>query len=209
MLRVDRRFDNRYLYSVSYTLAKSDGNVPSGGINSRITQSEAPALDEGPAVNDRRHALVASGSVLLPYDISLGAVWQVRSSMPFSALAGVDLNGDGVVTDYVPGTTRNIGNRESARMLEAVNAWRVSRGLGTLPASQIDENDYTAVDVRVSKTLAVGGTRRLELIGQVFNVFGHDNLQAAWVTNALSNQFGRIRQAFNRRQGEVAIRFAW
>jgi hypothetical protein len=209
MLRVDRRFDNRFLYTVSYTLAKSDGDVPSGGINSRVTQSEAPELDEGPAVNDRRHALVASGSVLLPYDINLGAVWQLRSAMPFSALAGVDLNGDGVVTDYVPGTTRNLGNRENGRMLDAVNAWRTSRGLGTIDESQIDTNDFNSFDVRASKSFALGGMRRLELIGQVFNVFGRDNLAAAWVTNALSNQFGRSRQAFNRQQGEVAIRFAW
>lgn len=209
LLRVDRRFDNRFLSTVSYTLAKSDGNVPSGGINSRVTQSEAPGLDEGPAVNDRRHALVASGSVLLPYDVSLGAVWQLRSAMPFSALAGVDLNGDGVVTDYVPGTTRTVGNRENGRMLQAVNAWRASRGLGAIAESQIDTNDYNSFDVRVSKALALGGARRLELIGQVFNVFGRDNLGAAWVTNALSNQFGRIRQSFNRQQGEVAIRFAW
>ena len=209
MLKLDRRFDDRFLYTVSYTLASSDGNVPSGGINSRVTQSEAPNLDEGPAVSDRRHALVASGSVLLPYDVSLGAVWTVRSSMPFSATAGVDLNGDGVNTDYVPGTTRNLGNRENGRMLQGVNTWRGSRGLAAIPESQIDENDYTAVDVRATKAFALGGTRKLELIGQVFNLFGRDNLQGAWVTNALSNQFGRIRQAFNRQQGEVAVRFLW
>ncbi|MBI2186976.1 MAG: TonB-dependent receptor [Acidobacteria bacterium] len=209
MLKLDRRFDNRFLYTVSYTLAKSDGNVPSGGINSRVTQSEAPQLDEGPAVNDRRHALVASGSVLLPSEVSLGAVWQLRSVMPFSATAGVDLNGDGVNTDYVPGTTRNLGNRDNGRMLQAVNQWRASRGLGAIPESQIDANDYKAIDLRVSKAFTLGGMRRLELIGQVFNLFGRDNLAAAWVTNALSNQFGRIRQAFNRQQGEVAVRFVW
>ena len=55
---------------------------------------------------------MASGSVLLPYDINLGGVWTLRSTMPFSARAGRDLNGDGVATtDYVPGTTRNQGNR--------------------------------------------------------------------------------------------------
>lgn len=209
MLRLERRLDNRYLYAVSYTLAKSDGNVPSGGINSRITQSEAPELDEGPAVNDRRHALGVSGAVMLPYGVSLGGAWSVRSTMPFSATAGVDLNGDGVVTDYVPGTTRNIGNRNDARMLEAVNTWRASRGMAAIPASQINKNDYNSVDLKLSKAFALAGSRKLELIAQAFNVLGRDNLQAAWVGNALSNQFGRIRQALNRQQGEVAIRFAW
>ena len=102
-----------------------------------------------------------------------------------------------------------MGNRDSVRMLDAVNAWRASRGLTVIPASQIGENDFSSVDLKVSKSFAFAGTQRLELIAQVFNVFGRDNLQAAWVTNALSNAFGQIRQALNRQQGEVAIRFAW
>jgi hypothetical protein len=209
MLRLDRRFANRFQSMVSYTLAKSDGNVPSAGVTSRVTQSEAPNLDQGPTVSDRRQVLVASGSVLLPYDISFGGVWTLRSTMPFSALAGADLNGDGVNTDYVPGTTRNLGNRENSRMLQAVNTWRASRGLAAIPESQIDTNDYNSIDLRASKSISVWGTQTIEVIGQVFNILGRDNLQGAWVTNALSNQFGQIRQAFNRQQGEIAIRFAW
>ena len=34
-------------------------------------------LDEGPSNGERRHAVVASGSVLLPYDITIGALWTV------------------------------------------------------------------------------------------------------------------------------------
>jgi len=40
-------------------------------------------LDWGPANIDRRQDLVASGSVNLPWKFSLGAIWQIRSSMPF------------------------------------------------------------------------------------------------------------------------------
>ncbi len=209
MVRLDKRFDSRYMYLLSYTLAKSDGNLLSPGISSRITQAENPALDWGPAANDRRHVLVASGSVLLPYDVTLGGVWTLRSTMPFSATAGRDLNGDALVTDYVPGTTRTMGTRDNARMLEAVDAWRAVNGLGPIVASQIDTNAYQGFDMRVSKSFPLGGNRKLELIGQVFNVFGTDNLQADWVTNALSNAFGRSLQAFNRQQAELAMRFAW
>ena len=63
--------------------------------------------------------------------------------------------------------------------------------------------------MRVSKAFTLGGNRRVELIAQVFNVFGTDNLQAAWTTNALSNSFGRILNAFNRQQAELAVRFAF
>lgn len=209
MVRLDKRFDARYAYLVSYTLAKSDGNLASGGISSRITHAENPALDSGPAANDRRHVLVASGSVLLPYDVTLGGVWTVRSTMPFSAIAGRDLNGDALVTDYVPGTTRAVGTRDNARMLEAVNAWRAVNALGPIPGSQIDTNRYNGFDMRISKSFPLGGVRKLELIGQVFNVFGSDNLEAAWSTNALSDSFGRILQAFNRQQAELAVRIAF
>jgi hypothetical protein len=210
MMRLDKRFDNRYMYLVSYTLAKTDGNLASPGITSRVTQPENPALDQGPAANDRRHVLVVSGSVLLPYDVTLGGVWTLRSTLPFSAIAGTDLNGDAFVTDYVPGTTRSMGARDNARMVEAVNAWRAANGLRPITASQIDTNEYNSVDMRVSKSFALGGNRRVELIGQVFNVFGTDNLEpVAWVTNALSNAFGRINLASNRQQAELAVRFAF
>ena len=63
---------------------------------------------------------------------------------------------------------------------------------------------------RASKSFSLGGNRKLELIGQVFNVFGTDNLEpVAWVTNALSNAFGRINLASNRQQAELAVRFAF
>jgi hypothetical protein len=210
MVRLDKRFDNRYLYLLSYTLAEGNGNLASPGTSSRIAQAEDAALDWGPAANDRRQVLVASGSVLLPYGVTLGGVWTLRSTLPFSAIAGTDLNGDALVTDYVPGTTRTIGTRDNARMLEAVNTWRTANGLGPIPESQIDANEFHSLDMRVSKSFPLRGNQRLELIGQVFNVFGTDNLDAAgWSTNALSDSFGRILQAFNRQQAEMAIRLVW
>ena len=210
MVRFDKRFDKRYMYLLSYTLAKSDGNLASTGISSRITQAEDPSLDRGPAASDRRHVLVTSGSVLLPYDVTLGGVWTLRSTLPFSAIAGRDLNGDALVTDYVPGTSRAMGTRDNARILEAVNTWRSVNGLGPIAASQMDTNRYNAFDIRVSKAFSLGGNRKVELIGQVFNVFGTDNLDAAgWSTNALSDSFGRILQAYNRQQAEVAVRVAF
>jgi len=151
----------------------------STGTTSRVTQSENPDLDRGPAANDRRHVLAASGAVMLPYDVTLGAVWTLRSTMPFSAVAGSDLNGDAVVTDYVPGTTRTMGNRDNARLLEAVNAYRAANGLAAIPASQIDTNEYHGLDMRISKSFPLGGNRKVELIGQVFNLLGTDNLQAS------------------------------
>jgi carboxypeptidase family protein len=208
LVRAEKRLANRTMYLVSYTLAKSRDNG-----SATITDAYNPGLEWGPGNTDRLHTLVSSGAVLLPLDVTLGGVWTIRSSMPFSARAGRDLNNDGATTDYVPGTTRNTGNR--VLDLGLVNAWRASNGLGSIALSQIDSNRYNSVDLRLSKSFDLGVSRRkIELVGQVFNVFGTTNLLAsggngAWVDNALSDSFGRILTAFNRQQGEVAVRFAW
>ena len=210
LVRLEKRLDQRYMYTVSYTLADSYGNLPGGATTFTVTQAEMPQLDEGPSSSDRRHAIAASGSVLLPADVMLSGVFSYRSTMPFSATAGVDLNADANITDYVPGTTRSAFNRgDNETLMAQVNAWRTSRGLAALPVSQIDTNEFASLDVRVSKAFSVRGRQTLELMAQVFNVLGHDNLQPTWATNAVSNAFGRIQQAFNRQQAELVVRFAF
>ena len=220
-VRLEKRYTNRYQYLVSYTLAKQDNT--GAGTNPLITDFYNPGSDWGPGSADRRHAFVGSGSILLPYDISLGAVWTLRSTMPFSARAGIDLNADGSTvngqhTDYVPGTTRNQGNRISnADLLSKVNAFRAAtrdathpNGYAPLTDSQFDTNGINRMDVRVSKSFPLSGSRKVELIAQVFNLFGHDNLislgSSGWQENALSNSFGKIQTTQPRQQGEVALR---
>lgn len=231
LLRLEKRLDKNYQFLISYTLAKSDGNIPFTGNSGRVTDSQNLGLDVGPAANDRRHVLVASGAYLLPGGVQLGAVWTIRTTMPFNAVAGADLNGDGVVSDFVPGTTRALGNRDNATLVAAVNAYRATLPAGAcgtpgqlcapITASQLDSNDYNAVDMRVNKSFALGQHRKLELIMQVFNLFGRDNLAASggaggqngvppgWTLNVRSDVFGRINQAYNRQQAELAVRFGW
>jgi hypothetical protein len=205
-VRLDRPFAKRVQSMVSYSLAKADDN------NTTTTNFYTPGQDLGPATTDRRHTLVASGSVVLPAAFTVSGVWTLRSAMPFSAIAGKDLNNDGAITDLVPGTTRNSGNR--GLNLDAVNAWRALNGLGPVSASQIDSNRYNSLDIRASRAFQMPGNRKLELMAQVFNVLGTDNLIASggvgsYVTNALSNSFGRVLTASNRQQAELAVRYVW
>src|SRR6202043_2092256 len=100
--------------------------------------------DWGRCSTDRRNTLVTSGSIRLPGAFTLGGVWTLRSAMPFSALAGKDLNNDGNGTDFVPGTTRDQGNR--GLNLDLVNAWRAQNGLAPIAASQIQTNQYSSLD---------------------------------------------------------------
>jgi hypothetical protein len=213
LLRLEKRLEHNYMYTVSYTLASTNGNVSSSSFLSTVTDSAHIDFDEGPNNSDRRHALVTSGSVLLPYDINLGAVFTARSTMPFSAIAGADLNGDANITDYVSGTTRNQFNRSSqSAALAALNAYRATRNLAPIPESQINTNEFYGLDVRASKSVRITQTQRIELIAQVFNLFNRTNLTpgpAGWQTNALSPVFGSLASALNKRQAELAVRFVF
>jgi hypothetical protein len=209
-LRLDKRFSDRYQYLVSYTLAR-DKDRAAG--QATVVDFYHPEYDDGYSSQDRRHTIVASGAYVLPYDITVGAVWNYRSSRPFPARAGIDLNGDGAVTDYVPGTTKNVFNRgNDAEMLALVNTWRTSRGLAPIPESQLMTDEFKRVDVRVSKQVGLGGGRRAEVIAQVFNLFGNDSFGVGatpWQMNATSNAFGTLNTVYPRQQAELAIRFVW
>jgi hypothetical protein len=138
--------------------------------------------------------------------------------MPFSALAGIDLNGDANNTDYVPGTTRNMFNRgRDEEAMARVNAFRAQQpsnalnpnGFAPISASQIASNEYYSLDMRATKTFVVNDRNRFEVSLQVFNLLNRTNLLPVWTTNALSSVFGTITSASNMRQAEVVVRYAW
>lgn len=71
---------------------------------------------------------------------------------------------------------------------------------------------FNRYDARAIKPIPLGGTRRLELMAQVFNLFGSDNKGGtgqAWVENALSDSFGRLLGVLPRQQAELGVRFLW
>jgi hypothetical protein len=194
-LRLDKRFSSRYLATVSYTLASAKDNNPQTNVTNYANYNQ----DFGPSNVDRRNALVASGSVILPYKITLGGIWTVRSSLPFSAYSGT-YDADGT-EQYVTGTTRNQGNRNLNLSLIGVSA------------SQIQSSKYNDFDLRVSKSVFTRESKSLEVIGQAFNLFGHLNLlggpgfSSAQVTNATAKTFGEITNASNAQEGELAAIF--
>jgi hypothetical protein len=213
-VRLDKRFSDRYQYLVSYTLSKED-DWGAGGTT--IADFYHPEWDDGPGSQDRRHTVVASGAIQLPWDMTLGAVWNYRSSRPFGARAGLDLNRDGAAVntagDWVPGTTRNVFNRgDDTTYLALVNTWRAQNGRAPIPENQLMTDEFQRFDVRVSKQVSLGGGLRAELIAQVLNLFGTDSFgpgATPWQMNALSPVFGTLNAVHPRQQGELGIKVVW
>jgi hypothetical protein len=207
-VRAEKRFSNRYQFLVSYTFASNLDDSP----QSQVTNQNNYNLDWGPANIDRRHSLVAGGYVQLPWKITAGAFWQIRSSLPFSVTAP-NMVIDGL-TQYVPGTTRNQGNRDNGAVISAVNAYRATLGLGPVTGSAIDSSLFNSFDLKLSRAFWVHESRRIEAIGQAFNLFGVTNLgaDANHTLNtgaANSPNFGKILAAGNLQQAELAVRFVF
>ena len=117
----------------------------------------------------------------------------------------MDVNGDGNVTDYVPGTTRSAFNRgDDASALAAVNAWRAANSLAGISPT-FSTNEFYALDLGAAKPFPLTSGRRVELIAQLFNVLNRTNIVGAWTTNALSPAFGTSVSAAPMRQAEIAV----
>ena len=152
--------------------------------------------------------LVLSTYTQLPWRITVGGIYTVRSGLPYFAQTGTDNNNDGAITDYVPGTTKN--QHSAANLLAEVNNWRVNtEHLSAIPASQIQSSFYNQFDLHINKSVRLTERYQLQLIGQLFNVFGTDNfggVGSSQQANASSSSFGTISSALPRQQGEVAVR---
>lgn len=206
-VKFEKRYSGRTQFLATYTYTRSHDNNLLG----RYLDPVNLGLDWGPSGGERRHAVVLSGSVLLPYGVTVGAVWTGRSQLPWSATAGRDLNRDGFNSDLVPGTTRNAGSRTLD--LAVVNAWRAANGRDPVSESQLDSSGINVLDLRASKDFHVAGSVRFQVLAQAFNLLNTQNLQSQYgggrVGNALSANFGRILTARPGRQGEVAVRLFW
>lgn len=205
--KAERRWANRYQFLVSYSLSSCTDDNPQGG----IVDPANYRLDWGPCGIDRRNNLVASGSINLPWKLTFGAIWYLRSALPFSALTAItDIDGN---RQYVPGTSRNQGERNLN--LADVNAYRATLGLA--PVISIDSSRYNDLDTKISRQFHITEKKYFELSAQVFNTLGTQNLGTASGqvstggnnTAANSATFGKIAGAFNLQQAELVGRFVF
>jgi hypothetical protein len=177
-------------FLASYALGSIKGSngteVPGNGFN-----IDNWFENYGPLPTDRRHVLNLSGSVDLPRQFQVSFSVSAYSRPPFSPYVnGVDFNGDGTLSDLLPGITANQFNRgldkeDLTSLVTRYNqqfANRLTLGGQTAPLlvlpSSIGFNDtFFTQDLRVGRTFSLRSERvRLSLFGEVFNVLNTANL---------------------------------
>jgi outer membrane receptor protein involved in Fe transport len=203
LLKFERRMSGRYQYLVSYTLSKSTDETFRNVFGDRYGYFK----EESYGVADRRHRLVASGIVQMPYGILTSVIADFRSSLPMNPVSNLDLNQDGYANDLPAGVQPFSGCR--SLNLDAVNQFRQSRGLA--PVSEVECPGFANIDLRFSKAFNFGQNQTVELIGQLFNIFNRANYNVP-SNNITAGTFGQSTSLLPNinapsRQAEFAIRY--
>lgn len=206
LVKVEKRLSDNYQFLASYTLSQAKDSSVVNSLGDVYGYTRVDSYGSA----DRRHRLVVSGIVRLPHDMQISAIGDFRSSLSFNPRTSNDLNRDGYTGDLPPGVLPQSGCR--SRSVDAVNAFRVDRGLPAVSEGDIDCPGFSNLDVRFSKFFRIKSSQRLEFIAQLFNVFNHANFGSP-SSNPASAIFGQVTQLLPftlnapSRQVELAVRY--
>jgi hypothetical protein len=191
LLSLEKRFSRRYQLRASYTLSRTnnfanDDQIPFS--NGPIDSSNL-ALEYGPTPNDQRHRFSFSGVFQLPKGFRVSPILMLASSVPMDILLP-----DG--SSRVCELPRNAGARQfhtGAQLnaaLTQINAAGGSRCPNAdptmgfkprvlLPLVRDDVklgDNFSSLDLRVSKVFRIGERFTIEPIAEVFNLFNVTNV---------------------------------
>ncbi len=189
---ISRPLEDRWQFYANYTLAKSMGN----GSTERDTEavfgpSNPFDLEADYGINelDQRHQFKSYLVATLPGDVTVTSTWSAGSGLAFPVYSPTDINGDGVVND---------GLQPDRPVVDGQ----------LLPRFPYHQPAWTTWDARAAKGVALGGSTRLQLFVEIFNVLNSGNTYADPRTQAIlgSPNFRVRNRTLGARLAQLGVR---
>jgi len=174
-------------YTVSYTYSKSFLDAVT--FYNQFSGTDRTPNNRGHNPTDTPHNLSFSFTTAhLPWDIVLSGVFRGLSTGPRSVNAGFDLDGDqNIQNDRPRGLPVTVGHGDVAAQLALINDLRANpcafvyfqgvpcttRSQPAIPADRLDLVPLVTLDLRLTKVIPMGGSRKLELFFEGYNVTNH------------------------------------
>jgi hypothetical protein len=164
-------------------------------------------------LTDARHRVTISAVLQTRGNLQISTIWLFRSALPVAIIQGLDLNNDFTNND-IPDRAfaYNAADPTGPTDIGACKTWQCGRGYR-----------FSQVNVRVSRGFRLAGRKRVDAIGEVFNLFNNDNpggFVTRRFTGSLANPVpnatfmqpttfaGDFRQP-EQRVGQLGIRFSF
>jgi len=220
ILSVRRRMTRGLDFTGSYTLSRSLSNIgaSSDALDASLIQDATNPFDDprvfGPNnLTDARHRVTLSAVWQAPGRINVSPIYIFRSALPVSITQGLDLNND-FTNNEIPDRAfaYNPDDPTKPKDIGVCETWNCGRGYR-----------FQQLNVRVARAFSLGGSSRVEAIGEIFNLFNTENpggfttrrftgSVASPVANATFMQpttfAGDFRQP-EQRVGQIGLRFSF
>jgi hypothetical protein len=171
-----RRMSKGLDFSIGYTLSSGTSNIgnASDELNTSNVQNPLNPVDDptqtGPNVTtDARHRVNISAVIQVKGGFQIAPFYIFRSALPINLVDGRDLNKDGDAFD-IPSEAFAVDSFDAAtgkttiKDIGACTNINCGRGMS-----------QQQLNLRVSKSFALGGRARVEAIGEIFNLFNSVN----------------------------------
>jgi hypothetical protein len=181
LVKVDKRFAKRYQFTASYALQSQMGLNGTENLDNYDSTW-------GPQAS--RQILHIVGTVQLPWGFSLGLISSTSSTGPeMPVISGIDLTGSGAGSTPLPGLSYNCLNISCGMgaLTAAIASWNSTYagkedGTGqhkmptlTLPANFSLGRPFNSQDMRLTKSFTYREHYKLNIFGEMFNIFNYSN----------------------------------
>jgi hypothetical protein len=229
--KTERRLQDNYAFTVSYTLSTSKDDASSPGPTAAEFNRPQNVRDifDGEWAHssfDHRHQFVASGTYELPLFAGAGGVkealiagWRfntiitARSGSPFTVNLGIDQANVGAGPAQRPD---QVGDPNLPRGEATPERWFDTDAFGlperftfgSAPRNSVVGPGFANVDVSIAKTWPVQDGQQLEFRWEIFNLLNRTNFDLPNRIFGTPN-FGRIFSASTPREMQFGLRFSF